>query len=998
MPPNKEPKLRAFTRINKATEAALLPRIKAANGDAVYMEPRLRDQLQASLRPLVYDIILNALEGRGGEIPQGLIRKDPTKLDQDMFGFEWEAALEQIPPTNRFRKEAVDGLLKAHGTIRAILSQPIIMERNQLEWLYDNTVGRINWFTPHLTAEERALDNWRQAYASIGEPNKNPWAIADIESRRQAASFLQKNGMTLENNREAYDLAYLGYMVAARKLFLVATQQSEYFENDPTVATIKVPRELQERLNVANVYVRLGNPKAIAYPKELRQEEIGSYQIMLNSHMFGNLEQKLCPWASDNCVRQCIGTDLLAKAYYHVLKPQQDAQAPRQYEEEILKAMGGTEPVINLNRARLLRFRNDLTPGQLKLYRDFTQNNPRLKAFLQKPEVASAFVQLRLDKSIVELMLNHSLVHTLIEQAQAWEPKLVEQRKSTLKACDPHTQDRELALALLGDILKDQTVYHNDLIDSTYLAVSPKNYFKEKLFQAYQAHMPEKERQKWHNFRKIRAVVLVAKPAATPETPPPNWNVLRHYDDKVTGTKMTDYTVESDGKAAIICMRDGASFKEGWGAVQRLWNPDESPRINDPQTRIKGVRMSEHNFNEFRSSCLEPVTIAHMQFYTSFGMRETLDILKGTSKEPSLENVTEALHPCLILKYDATYSRVKPVKPIRVKYRTPTNEKRNPCWDASRWTSALNDKTLVERHSNPEIGLIMIEGEKKAALLTQMVLEKGLPYHVLALPGVWMGLKDGTPKGPQANKPSFAAIKKKVLVPEIAEFVMQNPDNGTRRKCVIMFDNDKDYKPGVMEALIQTGMALQREGAAVFVPNLPFGKKIKGADDFAYKACRKGGGLDYGPLIDVLENSILLPDNPPAVKYPNTDETQEITRQFEAAETVHELQDQLKGQAADLGNPAFRQLFNLQAPLILKKQTTEAEQKFRSMPPPEQQALGERMLKENPHLQLLRTASRLIPSFTKGTTLKDYKEAPAPCQTIEFGPDLFKPEPALVGA
>jgi hypothetical protein len=98
---------------------------------------------------------------------------------------------------------------------------------------------------------------------------------------------------------------------------------------------------------------------------------------------------------------------------------------------------------------------------------------------------------------------------------------------------------------------------------------------------------------------------------------------------------------------------------------------------------VKGVRVSELFFNELKSSCLHTHSIARTQFYTSFSMAESLKFLRGSSEEPTLEMVVEALKPCSIFRYSDDYCRVKPSEMVRVKYRTPTGEAKNPCWDAS---------------------------------------------------------------------------------------------------------------------------------------------------------------------------------------------------------------------------------------------------------------------------------------------------------------------------
>ena len=100
--------------------------------------------------------------------------------------------------------------------------------------------------------------------------------------------------------------------------------------------------------------------------------------------------------------------------------------------------------------------------------------------------------------------------------------------------------------------------------------------------------------------------------------------------------------------AIIICLAQGASPSTALDAANDLLNLGKRPCID--KEHVQGVRISELSYNELRGSCLHPRSIARMQFYTSFSPAETLNILRGSTQEPTDENITEALRPCFILK------------------------------------------------------------------------------------------------------------------------------------------------------------------------------------------------------------------------------------------------------------------------------------------------------------------------------------------------------------
>ena len=141
-----------------------------------------------------------------------------------------------------------------------------------------------------------------------------------------------------------------------------------------------------------------------------------------------------------------------------------------------------------------------------------------------------------------------------------------------------------------------------------------------------------KERAKIESYYRPMAVALVARDDRSQDPVPADWKVLRSYTDPVTRREFTDYQAELPGGRAILCLRKGASPMAAQDAARRLLDFTQAPRINDCAARVKGVRISELSYNELSSSCLRPISIARMQFYTSFSPSDTLDILRGTAE------------------------------------------------------------------------------------------------------------------------------------------------------------------------------------------------------------------------------------------------------------------------------------------------------------------------------------------------------------------------------
>jgi hypothetical protein len=507
--------------------------------------------------------------------------------------------------------------------------------------------------------------------------------------------------------------------------------------------------------------------------------------------------------------------------------------------------------------------------------------------------------------------------------------------------------------------MQDLSLYHNAILKHNYLFVRNQDFYKEFLWTQYLKEVSPKERAKLESFYKVLAVVSSTRVVEPNPTIPATWENLGSYIDAATQLPFTDYKWITEQGTALISLAKGASVDIAQQAVDKLFNLKGSGCVDYPD--VQGVRISEYSYNELKTSCLSSRSIARMQFYSSFSAKETLEILKGSADEPSEENIIEALRPCFVLKYkdhvfgDRFYCRIKPAEMVRVKYRTPTGETKNPCWDASTIIGNLTPEQLNKRLIDPNWSLLMIEGEKKAAMLAQMALDKNLQLHVISLPGVWMGVA-----GPKKNRR---------LVSEIAQFQMATPD-GKSRKCLIFFDNDKAFNAAVMDALLQTAGVLQKEGARVYIPHLPFGKKQKGADDYALIACQTPTGIDFTPLIRIIDEAVLIPKPPPLVKYPTEDQKRNIARFLEEAEHIDDLQKQVAKEG--ISSAKLEQLFTMLAPSLLKLPSEEvALQLLRGQDEKGRLSLLNIVIGTNPALPQLKAACSGIPDVATGTRFGD---------------------------
>ena len=961
---------KSITKLERDAQQQLEGIVDRYDSQVIAIPESIRLEVMPKLTGLAQRSILNALESRLSTIDESI-------------GYDWPSVLDSLN-NDSARAEIASSILEKHPRLVTILSDSNVQQRNQIEWLYDQTASRFEKHTPYISMEDMELSRWK-AECPI------PYQLAEMEAAKVADRIVttlrqEPSGMASTQNNTDFvqtrKLATLAAMISARKLYMAATEVNEFYEGASSFVDVSVPANLQHTYN-NKLYVRLGTKVKPFIYRQPTDSQLANYKTMLGSPMLNNLQEKIMPWTSKKGLGQKITPELMGAVYNGIIsKPKVQDQVCT----PVLDRLNG-----DMQLYKTLGFRSDLNPAQSAIFEGFLKDNGALTDLLNLPSTQHEFQVHRVDTSIVELCLNATIAETVINTARLWKPDI----KVT------GSNRREQARCVLPVILKDMVLYHNDLYNQDYLAVRNSNHFKTILEKEYEVNSSPKERSKRQSFYNNVAVSIVAKESEFTSPIPKDWEDMGSYVDPVTNKNFTDYKIKTPAGTGIVCLIQGGNPTTGQQTVADLLDLNKPALINDSKSRIKGVRVSELFYNELRTSCLQPRSIARTQFYTSFSMAESLNMLKGNTDEPTMEMIVEALKPCSMFRYSEDYCRIKPSEMVRVKYRTPAGEANNPCWDASASLGSLQGQRMQERHTDTKWSLLLIEGEKKAAMLAQMMQDKQLPIHVIAIPGVWMAIKG--PKGQRELSEFFDP------------FVMKDAA-GNQRKCLVFFDNDKAYNINVTQAMIETAACMQKQGAHVFIPNLPFGKKIKGADDFAQVYCVKAGGLDYKPLEDIINQAVLVENKKYTIVQQTALQQRDVKCLMQRAENIHELQQSLKKSADPINATEFKQLALLQAPylqveiakltqpserIVAGNNETKVTNLLNNLDVAGKQNLLALMLNSNKALTSLQNQMiKHIPNFNQGITFaqfddskvaQDSKMAPVKSQPdkIMLTPDLF---------
>ena len=141
MQPEKENEIQRYKGFNNIEEEArgqLERIIDGCKTSYVFIAPEVQQDIVRQLRPLALKTILNALEGR-------------TALEEKYFGYEWSNALQGLG-ADPLRASCARRLLKSLPDMDTALKEPAVQQRIALEWLFGQTAGRIQRFTPYLVA------------------------------------------------------------------------------------------------------------------------------------------------------------------------------------------------------------------------------------------------------------------------------------------------------------------------------------------------------------------------------------------------------------------------------------------------------------------------------------------------------------------------------------------------------------------------------------------------------------------------------------------------------------------------------------------------------------------------------------------------------------------------------------------------------------------------------------------------------------------------------
>ena len=170
--------------------------------------------------------------------------------EEEQFGYDWEDALPRMQAGPLRVAVAQYLLANLPGSIAEALSQPDLLRRDKIEWLYGETVDRIAKFTPYLPSEERALGEWK-------EQCPQAYTLAEQAARKAAQAYQDRSRRdrpapaTISD--EARQLSLTAHLIAARKLYQHVLGLPEYYEGNPTVVGLKVPPEMQADLRNAHL-------------------------------------------------------------------------------------------------------------------------------------------------------------------------------------------------------------------------------------------------------------------------------------------------------------------------------------------------------------------------------------------------------------------------------------------------------------------------------------------------------------------------------------------------------------------------------------------------------------------------------------------------------------------------------------------------------------------------------------------------------------------------
>ena len=100
-----------------------------------------------------------------------------------------------------------------------------------------------------------------------------------------------------DSSEEGREMSFLAHMIASRKLYMAATDVSEFYEGPSTFVDVSVPTGLQ-RVFDTKIYVRLGTKTKPFTYREASAAQLANFREMIGqqNQMLNNLQEKVMPW------------------------------------------------------------------------------------------------------------------------------------------------------------------------------------------------------------------------------------------------------------------------------------------------------------------------------------------------------------------------------------------------------------------------------------------------------------------------------------------------------------------------------------------------------------------------------------------------------------------------------------------------------------------------------------------------------------------------------
>lgn len=346
-----------------------------------------------------------------------------------------------------------------------------------------------------------------------------------------------------------------------------------------------------------------------------------------------------------------------------------------------------------------------------------------------------------------------------------------------------------------------------------------------------------------------------------------------------------EYLYETAMGCAHIVVAPGKDMREGMAAADRLLQAESATTILEPG--LYGTVNSIRNHSDLYSGAPLTLALARSGAYTEWGGGRILEVFTGGGQvQPSRLQRTIANRPALAFPYQPfagnSYRRIKPGNTPcggRMKFATPFGAARNELFLAGRIVNRWSEVFYRSVLANVSYDLWIAEGEMSALCLSLLPLLLGLKMDVVGIPGARMW---SCQQGPDCWK----------LAPELEVYCFKG-QGGAHRRVGLLLDQDRWRNLKVADALLRLCKALRGAGASVLVAITPPEFRPKGIDEFMAKHCVHENILNFGPLLDVMEHSVVV-DQDYAVNYPSPEMSWHLKSLTEQAQAFREVQEKFR--------------------------------------------------------------------------------------------------------